>query len=121
MPVEFSIRDEPVDADTHVLTVQGEIDIFTAPEFKQALAVPIEAGRTNVVVDLTEVTFLDSSSLGVLIGAHKRLGLRGGKLTVVAEARPIVNTFKVTGLDGVFRLVKTRDQALQADGALHPA
>ena len=73
MAMAFSIEDRVVDGDTHVVAVTGEIDLFTAPEFKQRVSAPIDAGRTHVVVDLTETTFIDSSSLGVLIGAHRRL------------------------------------------------
>ena len=112
MPIEFAIEEEVVDERTHVVAVTGEIDLFTAPEFKQRVAAPIDAGTAHVVVDLTQTTFIDSSSLGVLIGAHKRLKLRDGGLTVVADSPTIASTFKVTGLDRVFRLVTSRDEAL---------
>ena len=58
----------------------------------------------DVIVDLSETTFIDSSSLGVLIGAHRRLKLRGGSLVVVCDNEAIVKTFRITGLDGVFTL-----------------
>ena len=112
MVMEFTIADEAIDERTHVVAVRGEIDLFTAPEFKQRIAAPIDVGKLNIVVDLTETSFIDSSSLGVLIGAHKRLGLRDGRLVIVATARAIVNTFRVTGLDGVFTIVGSRAQAL---------
>src|SRR6478609_6920122 len=71
MAMAFAIEDRSIDADTHVVAVSGEIDLFTAPEFKQRVSAPIDEGRTHVIVDLTETTFIDSSSLGVLIGAHR--------------------------------------------------
>ena len=80
MPPEFAITEQPIDAERHVLAVRGEIDLFTAPELKQVLAEAIEAGRTRIIVDLTETTFLDSTALGVLIGAVKRLRSRHGSL-----------------------------------------
>jgi anti-sigma B factor antagonist len=95
--------------------VTGEIDLFTAPEFKQRVSAPIDAGSSNVIVDLTATTFIDSSSLGVLIGAHRRLKLRGGALVVVCDNEAIVKTFKITGLDGVFTLVPTLADALDGD------
>ncbi len=73
MPPEFAITEHPIDAERHVVAVRGEIDLFTAPELKQVLAESIEAGRNRIIVDLTETTFLDSTALGVLIGAVKRL------------------------------------------------
>ena len=114
MAIEFRIDDEPVDSTTHVISVSGEIDLFTAPEFKQRISEPIDAGRSRIVVDLSAVTFIDSSSLGVLIGAHKRLKLRGGGLVIVCDDRAIVNTFRITGLDGVFEIVASRDDVVAA-------
>ena len=54
-------------------------------------------------------------SLGVLIGAHRRLKLRGGSLVVVCDNEAIVKTFRITGLDGVFTLVRSLDDALDGD------
>jgi anti-sigma B factor antagonist len=116
MAVEFEISDRKVDDETHVIAVTGEIDLFTAPEFKQRMAALIDAGRSRLVVDLSETTFIDSSSLGVLIGAHRRLKLRGGALMVVSDNEAITKTFKITGLDGVFTLASSIDEAL-SDGA----
>jgi anti-sigma B factor antagonist len=117
MAIEFEIQDHAVDDDAHVVAVTGEIDLFTAPEFKQRVTAPIEAGRTRVVVDLTRTTFIDSSSLGVLIGAHRRLKRNNGSLAVVCDNQAIVKTFRITGLDSVFSLVPTLDEAL-ADHAV---
>ena len=115
MAVAFAIEDRSVDADTHVVAVAGEIDLFTAPEFKQRVSAPIDEGRTHVVVDLTDTTFIDSSSLGVLIGAHRRLLRLQGRLVVVCNNDAIVKTFRITGLDGVFTIVGTLDEALNGD------
>ena len=115
MAMAFAIEDRPVDADTHVVAVTGEIDLFTAPEFKQRVSAPIDEGRTHVVVDLTETTFIDSSSLGVLIGAHRRLRRLDGRLVIVCSNDAIVKTFRITGLDGVFTIVPELDEALDGD------
>ena len=115
MAIEFEISDRRVGKDTHVISVTGEIDLFTAPEFKQHVSAPIDAGVSHVVVDLLGTTFIDSSSLGVLIGAHRRLKLRGGALLVVCDSEAIAKTFKITGLDGVFTLASSVDEALADD------
>ena len=115
MAMAFSIEDRPVDDDTHVIAVTGEIDLFTAPEFKQRVSAPIDEGRTSVIVDLTETTFIDSSSLGVLIGAHRRLRRLQGSLAIVCSNEAIIKTFRITGLDGVFTIVPTLDDALDGD------
>jgi anti-sigma B factor antagonist len=112
MGIDFDISERRVGSDTHVVAVSGEIDLFTAPEFKQAVLAAIDAGAERVIVDLTQVTFIDSSSLGVLIGAHRRLKGRGGNLIVACNRDAILKTFRITGLDGVFKLVADVDEAL---------
>ena len=115
MAIEFGIEDRRVSASTHVVAVTGEIDLFTAPEFKARMGRPIEDGIDRLIVDLSATTFIDSSSLGVLIGAHRRLKQRNGSLVVVCDNDTIVKTFKITGLDGVFTLVRSLDDALDGD------
>ncbi len=114
MSPEFAISEHPIDDERHVLAVRGEIDLFTAPELKQVLAESIEAGRVRIVVDLTETTFLDSTALGVLIGAVKRLRSRDGALAIVNIDENIAKTFEITGLDQIFTIVPTREEAVDA-------
>jgi len=121
MPPEFSVTEHPIDAERHVLAVAGEIDLFTAPELKQVLAECIEAGRIRIVVDLSETTFLDSTALGVLIGAVKRLRSRGGALALVNVDENIAKTFEITGLDQIFTILATRAAATRAVDAAHDA
>lgn len=121
MAIEFSAWDEQVDDTTRVVAVRGEVDLFTAPEFKQHVNAAIEDGSRLVVVDLNEASFIDSSSLGILISAHKRLKMRGHLLVVACEVPAILNTFTITGLDGVLALEPSREAALtrepNGDGA----
>lgn len=112
--MDFSATEVVVDDTTHVVAVEGEIDIFTAPEFKAMIAGAIEAGRAFVIIDLAATTFIDSSSLGVLISAHRRLSLREGRLIVASDVPAVRNTFKITGLDSVLEIVADRDAALAA-------
>ena len=115
MAFEFAIEDRRVRDGVHVVAVTGEIDLFTAPEFKQRMARPIDDGVKRLVVDLTGTTFIDSSSLGVLIGAHRKLKQRNGSLVVVCDNDTIVKTFRITGLDGVFTLVPSLHDAVDGD------
>lgn len=114
MPPQFSLSEENLDEQRHVVAVTGEIDLFTAPELKTVLSEAVEAGRTRIVVDLTETSFLDSTALGVLIGAVKRLRSRDGVLTIVNTDPNIAKTFEITGLDQIFTIRPTRDEAIQA-------
>ena len=121
MPPQFSLSEENIDDQRHVVAVTGEIDLFTAPELKAVLSEAVEAGRTRIVVDLTETTFLDSTALGVLIGAVKRLRSRDGVLTIVNTDANIAKTFEITGLDQIFTIRPTRDEAIQALDASNEA
>ena len=115
MAMVFEIQDRVIGDGTHVVAVAGEIDLFTAPEFKQRVPAPIDAGRTRLIVDLTATTFIDSSSLGVLIGAHRRLRRLEGTLVIVVAGEAIIKTFRITGLDGVFTIVSSLDEAVNGD------
>jgi len=112
MAIDFEIEEHTAGGDAHVVSVTGEVDLFTAPEFKQRVMAPIAAGSERVIVDLTGTTFIDSSSLGVLIGAHRRMKARGGRLIVACDNTGIVKTFRITGLDSVFTVVPSVDAAL---------
>ena len=120
MAVEFSAWDEQVDETTHVVAVRGEIDIFTATEFKERVVAAIDAGRGLVVVDLAGTTFIDSSSLGVLISAHRRLSGRDARLVIACDVPAVLNTFKITGLDSVLEVVASRGEALGRAGGDAP-
>jgi anti-sigma B factor antagonist len=110
---EFRLEDEPIDDATHVVAVHGDVDLFTAPELKERILEVIERGRTRIVVDLTGATSIDSTTLGVLIGAVKRLRLRDGDLAVAARDPMIVRTFEITGLDEVFGVLSSREEAVE--------
>ena len=110
--MNFHIQDEEVDADTHVIELGGEVDLYTAPEFKERLVQVIEDGKKHVVVDLSKATFIDSTTLGVLVGGVKRLRPAGGSLTLVCADPNICKIFEITGLDRVFSIHDSRDEAL---------
>jgi len=117
MGIEFEAWDERIDARTHIVGVRGEIDLFTAPEFKQRINASIERGTPLVVIDLTDTTFVDSSSLGVLIAAQRRQLARDGRMVVVCSNRAVMSTFRITGLEGVLEIVRTRAEALEDEPA----
>jgi anti-sigma B factor antagonist len=77
----------------------------------------IDGGKNRIVVDLTEATFIDSTTLGVLVGGVKRLRPSGGGLALVCTDQNITKIFEITGLDRVFPIHETRDEALGAVSA----
>ena len=112
--MNFHINDEEIDADTHVIELGGEVDLYTAPEFKERLVQVIEDGKKQLVVDLSKATFIDSTTLGVLVGGVKRLRPTGGSLSLVCTDQNITKIFEITGLDRVFPIHSSREEALDA-------
>src|SRR5438128_727104 len=110
----FDINTEEVGPAAYVISLSGEVDLYTAPEFKQQLLEVIGQGAKEIVVDLTETTFIDSTTLGVLVGGIKRLRPNDGELSLVCSERNITKIFEITGLDRVFTIHPTRAAALAA-------
>jgi anti-sigma B factor antagonist len=94
-----------------VVEVRGEVDVYTAPVLRERLVEVIDGGAERVVVDLRGVDFLDSTGLGVLIGALKRLRLAGGELGLVCHSAKLLKIFRITALDRVFALYETVEAA----------
>jgi anti-sigma B factor antagonist len=119
-PVNFDVKTDKVDDATYVISLTGEVDLYTAPEFKQQLLDVISEGGMDVVVDFSDTTFIDSTTLGVLVGGVKRLRAQEGRLSLVCSDRNITKIFEITGLDRVFTIYPTRDEALAKTGASSP-
>ena len=115
--MNFHIDDESIDAETHVIELGGEVDLYTAPEFKERLVQVIEDGKKQLVVDLSKATFIDSTTLGVLVGGVKRLRPSGGSLALVCTDQNITKIFEITGLDRVFPIHASREEALASVAA----
>ena len=115
--MNFDVNTEKVDESTYVIALTGEVDLYTAPEFKQQLLDVIGKGGKDVVVDFSDTTFIDSTTLGVLVGGVKRLRAQDGRLSLVCSDRNIRKIFEITGLDRVFTIYPTRDEALAKTGA----
>jgi anti-sigma B factor antagonist len=113
MPVEFAVNPQTENG-LLVVEVAGEIDLFTAPELKNAITDGIDAGSEKVVIDLSKTTFLDSTALGVLLGAVKRLRANDGSLAIVNSDENIAKTFEITGLDQILSIYATRAEAVKA-------
>jgi anti-sigma B factor antagonist len=111
--VNFTIRSEQTGPGLAVIYLTGEVDLYTAPKLKEELINLIEGGASSLVVDMTETSFIDSTTLGVLISGLKRLGTTG-KLALVITDRNIRKVFEITGLDRVFSIFDEQPQALTA-------
>ena len=117
--MNFDIKTEQLSDDSYVISLAGEVDLYTAPEFKQQLLEVIAQGGKQVIVDFSNTTFIDSTTLGVLVGGVKRLRTNDGQLSLVCSDRNITKIFEITGLDRVFAIYGTRDEAVsKLDGRL---
>lgn len=109
---ELDISTEQAGPGATVIALTGEVDLYTCPEFKQELLRVIADGATLVVVDLTGTTFVDSTALGVFIRGVERLRAEGGRLVVVCVDPNLTKIFEVTGLDRIFSIYRSRQEAL---------
>ncbi len=98
--------------DRTVVEVRGEIDVYTAPVLREELTSLVDAQRTNLVVDLTQVSFMDSTGLGVLVGGLKKVRTLGGDLSLVIDQETILKVFRITALTQVFSIHSTLEDAL---------
>jgi anti-sigma B factor antagonist len=112
--MNFDIKTEQLSEHAYVISLAGEVDLYTAPEFKQQLLEVIAQGATHVIVDFSNTTFIDSTTLGVLVGGVKRLRGNDGQLTLVCSDRNITKIFEITGLDRVFSIYSNRGDAVAA-------
>lgn len=105
-----ALTEEPLAPSGIVIKASGELDIATAPGLRDRLNAAIESGVTRIVVDLSEVVFVDSLSLASIVGAQTRLAERG-RLAVVASHPYVLLIFEAGGLDSVLTLFETPEQA----------
>jgi len=98
-----------------VITVNGEIDVYTAPSLRERLNDLVASGQYDLVVDMAGVEFLDSTGLGVLVGGLKRVRSHDGALRLVCDQEKILKVFRITGLTKVFPIHATLEEALAAD------
>jgi anti-sigma B factor antagonist len=97
-----------------VLSITGEVDVYSAPRLREKLVELVSQGHRQIVADLEKVDFLDSTGLGVLVGGLKRLRSHDGDLTLVCTQARILKVFEITGLTTVFRVSDSVDEATQA-------
>lgn len=87
-----------------MVTVGGEIDLYTAPQLRDALVGALEDGARRLVIDMSRVEFCDSTGISVLLSAMKRSRDKEGDLELVAPKPAVTKVLEVTGLDEVFTI-----------------
>jgi anti-sigma B factor antagonist len=112
-PRGIHLTEETFDPSGLVLTVEGELDIATAPALRKRLDAAIDAGKHRLVIDLSAVSFLDSIALATIVHAKQRLPEDGKMALAVEPSSYVMLVFEGTGLPKVLDLVKTRAQAIE--------
>ena len=110
MELGLVVRDQD---DWAVLTVSGEIDIATAPSLRERLHALLAEDKRQIVVDLDDVGFLDSTALGVLVGVLKRARSEDGEVRIVCTQPRVRKVFEITRLDSAFDLFDSVDEAVR--------
>lgn len=100
--------------EVHVVHVSGEIDVTSATVLRDALEALIADGRRRLALDLSDVTFLDSTGLGILVGRLKRLARHGGTMTVAASHERVLRVFDITGLNQLLDIRPDLEGAVEA-------
>lgn len=113
--LETSVRD--IDG-MNVLDVTGEIDVYTAPQFKEAINSVLSGGQKHLIINLAQVTYMDSSGFGALLSATKRLRPIGGTVNLIKCSGSIDRILTITRLNTVFGTYDSIEEALEAVKAL---
>ena len=108
---ELSI-DLKAEGDSLIFKLRGSLDLATSPTVRAALLDATQKGKQNIVIDLTQLEFLDSTGLGALIGAHRRATEHQGSFKLIVAEGSIARLLTITGLMRVFAVYHTLDDAV---------
>jgi anti-sigma B factor antagonist len=101
IPIDL-LLDSTTQGDWAVLSVKGDVDIYTAPRLREHIIQLADEGQRRIVADLQGVEFMDSTGLSVLVAGLKRLKENEGVLALVVTREPVLRILTITGLDRVF-------------------
>jgi anti-sigma B factor antagonist len=112
---EFQLETIGPSGDCAVLKVTGEVDVYTAPMLRERIQDLAAKGVVHIIADMSQMDFLDSTGLGVLVGGLKRLREHDGSLTPVISTARILKILQITGLTSVLPPQSTVSAAIAAD------
>lgn len=111
--MDIKVNTRVLNEKAQAVEVQGEIDVYTSPRVKETINELIEKGHYQLVINLEGVRYIDSTGLGVLIGALKKVREHSGRILLVCTNPQIKKIFNITGLVKIFEIFKDEDEALQ--------
>jgi anti-sigma B factor antagonist len=112
----YTVEFDPVEG-ALLVTATGELDLAAAPRLATVLSMATAGAEPCVVLDLTEVDFIDSTALGAIMHASTEAEASGKSMLVVALEGPVRRLLEITNLTGRFRVYSSRDEALAAAAA----
>ncbi len=107
---EFGITCRELDERTNVISVEGDLDLSTAPRLKWMLLDSLQEDRDRIVLDLSLTGFMDSTALGVLVVVNRRLEA-GARMVIVCNRPAVLRIFELSGMDGAFTICPTFEEA----------
>ena len=110
-PFEVEVSTKPGHT---VIVVRGEVDVFTSPRLRQVLFDPVLCSQPKVVVDLDEVTFMDSTGIGTLVAARRWAASRDSEIALVCTEGPALRLLEIVSLNRVFDVHESVDAATAA-------
>ena len=107
--MEIKIKKE---SDVSILEIEGEVDVYYSSRLEEKVKNLISEGERRVIIDMTEVSYMDSSGLGVLVGSLKNLKKSKGEMKIAGVKGEIMNVFEITRLNTFFDMYNTVPEAL---------
>lgn len=108
----LTVHTRQLDTQTAVIELHGEMDAFTTPRAKEAVAHLLEGGYRNLLVNLHRTSYLDSTALGMLVGTLRRLRDHGGELRLIAPSHRVRRLLEITRLTFAFSIDASEEEAL---------
>jgi anti-sigma B factor antagonist len=113
MPNPFAVRSETAaEGRVSVLSLDGFLDAYTAPEFEKVIQAEIDAGRLRIVVDCAKLTYISSAGLGVFMGFIEEVREKGGDIKICGLLPKVLQVFELLGFPELFEIVGERPEAL---------
>ena len=110
---EFVREARPIGEHAYLIALAGDFDLHSGPEFERRVLEALGRSATDLLIDLSEVSFIDSTTIGILMRTRKRLAPLGGRVLIVTSDRNILRLFEITALDRMFEIYSRRTDALE--------
>jgi anti-sigma B factor antagonist len=111
MDLQITVRRS---GDVAVIDLAGEVDAYTSARFREVMTDIIEDGGQKLIISMAKVDYIDSSGLGALVGGLKRISERNGRIILICDRSQVRKVFEITGLEKVFPIFSTEQEALEA-------